>query len=287
RGYVARKLIRRAVRFGTQLSLSPGFTKDLAKVSVQIMKTAYPHFETQKETIFIELSAEEEKFRKTLDRGIREFEKITKDNVLSSKEAFLLYESYGFPVEITKELAEEKGVRIDLSDFDKEKKRHQSVSRKGLDKKFRGGLADTSEETVKLHTATHLLHQALRNQLGDHVQQKGSNITGERLRFDFSHPEKVTDEQIKAVEDKINEQVKKALPVTKETTTYEQAINQGALAFFGQRYPEKVDVYSIGNYSKEICGGPHVTNTKEIGSVTIIKESSAGAGIRRIYAIIK
>ena len=165
--------------------------------------------------------------------------------------------------------------------------KHQTASRQGSQGKFKGGLADQSEQTVKLHTATHLLHQSLRTILGIHVQQKGSNITAERLRFDFSYPDKMTDVQIKQVEDMVNEQISKNLSVSKRVTTYDEAIKEGALAFFGERYPEKVSVYSVGSFSKEICGGPHVTNTKELGHFRITKESSAGAGIRRIYAILE
>ena len=187
---------------------------------------------------------------------------------------------------MTKEIADEQKILIDLIGFEEEKQQHQEASRKGAEHKFKGGLVDQSAQTVKLHTATHLLHQALRTILGSHVQQKGSNITGERLRFDFSHPDKMTDAQIKQVEETVNEKISKKLSVSKRVTTYDEAIKEGALAFFGERYPEKVNVYSIGSFSKEICGGPHVKNTEELGKFKIIKESSAGAGIRRAYAIL-
>ncbi|MBI4130473.1 hypothetical protein HY468_04105, partial [Candidatus Roizmanbacteria bacterium] len=206
--------------------------------------------------------------------------------------AFDAEASYGIPIEDSKEIIESKHwvTNYNQEEFDlsakKTKELHKNLSREKSAKKFKGGLADRSDEVVKLHTATHLLHQSLRTVLGKHVQQKGSNITGERLRFDFSHPEKMTPEQIKNVEEMVNEQIKKELPVTKEITTYDEAIRQGALAFFGERYPEKVSFYSIGSFSKEICGGPHVANTKELGNFKIRKEESAGAGIRRIYAIL-
>lgn len=285
-GYILRRLIRRAVRYARDLNLEHGFSKIIAQEVIHAYQNPYPFVKAQEKTILKELSAEEEKFRKTLERGLKEFSKMSKDNKLSSKEAFLLYESYGFPIEMTQELAKEQNVTLDLSHFEDEKKRHANASKKGMEKKFRGGLADHSEQTVKYHTATHLLHQTLRTLLGDHVQQKGSNITPERLRFDFSHPEKLTPEQIKKIEQKVNEQIQKGLPVSSETMTYDEAIEQGALAFFGERYPERVTVYSVGNYSKEICGGPHVENTKDLGTFKIIKESSAGAGIRRVYAIL-
>ncbi|MCR4263232.1 MAG: alanine--tRNA ligase-related protein, partial [Candidatus Roizmanbacteria bacterium] len=286
-GYVLRRLIRRSIRHARNLNLESGFTKDLALSAISIFESAYPHAKKQEEKIILELTREEEKFRRTLDRGLREFQKMAeKKKTITGKDAFFLYETYGFPIEVTKELADEQHISLDLRDFQKEQQKHQDASRTASAGKFKGGLADQSKQTVRLHTATHLLHQSLRTTLGNHVQQKGSNITAERLRFDFTHPDKVAAEQIKQVEDMVNEQIQKKLAVSKKVTTYDEAINEGALAFFGERYPEKVNVYSIGNFSKEICGGPHVVTTEELGRFTIIKESSAGAGIRRIYAIL-
>ena len=184
-------------------------------------------------------------------------------------------------------MANENDIALDLTDFSHEQTKHQQQSRTASAGKFKGGLADHSENVIKLHTATHLVHQALRDTLGKHVQQKGSNITGQRLRFDFSHGEKLENEEIKKIEHLVNQKINESLPVTKIVTTYDDAIKSGALAFFGQRYPEKVNVYSIGSYSKEICGGPHVANTQTLGIFKIVKESSAGAGIRRIYAILE
>ena len=287
-GYVLRRMIRRAVRFAAGLNLSEGFTTVLAKTVGELLVTAYPHIMHQQRIIASTLLAEEQKFKRTLSHGLQEFDRmVSKNKRISGKDAFLLYESYGFPVEITSELATEKGISIDLEGFSEEKQRHQNVSRKGLDKKFKGGLADQSEQTIKLHTATHLLHQALRDILGTHVQQKGSNITAERLRFDFSHTERVTDEQVKQIEKIVNEKITLDLPVSKKVTTYNEAIAEGALAFFGERYPEKVNVYTIGDYSKEICGGPHVEHTQQLGRFSIQKEQSAGSGLRRMYAILE
>jgi len=286
-GYVLRRLIRRSIRHARNLDLKKGFTSHLAQPVVEIFESAYPHVKEKSETILKELSREEEKFSNTLNRGLKEFQKIAENKKrISGKDAFHLYETYGFPVEVTKEIADEQKILIDLIGFEEEKQQHQEASRKGAEHKFKGGLVDQSAQTVKLHTATHLLHQALRTILGSHVQQKGSNITGERLRFDFSHPDKMTDAQIKQVEETVNEKISKKLSVSKRVTTYDEAIKEGALAFFGERYPEKVNVYSIGSFSKEICGGPHVKNTEELGKFKIIKESSAGAGIRRAYAIL-
>jgi len=287
-GYVLRRMIRRAVRFAAGLNLSEGFTTVLAKTVGELLVTAYPHIMHQQRIIASTLLAEEQKFKRTLSHGLQEFDRmVSKNKRISGKDAFLLYESYGFPVEITSELATEKGISIDLEGFSEEKQRHQNVSRKGLDKKFKGGLADQSEQTIKLHTATHLLHQALRDILGTHVQQKGSNITAERLRFDFSHTEHVTDEQVKQIEKIVNEKITLDLPVSKKVTTYNEAIAEGALAFFGERYPEKVNVYTIGDYSKEICGGPHIEHTQQLGRFSIQKEQSAGSGLRRMYAILE
>ncbi|MAG59341.1 alanine--tRNA ligase [Candidatus Woesebacteria bacterium] len=245
------------------------------------------------------IGEELERFAKSLDRGMKEVGKIKK---IDGKIAFDLYQSYGFPLEITEELFEEKGQKIDHKQFEKEFKKHQDLSRTASGGMFKGGLAEDSPATRKLHTATHLLHQSLRTILGKHVEQKGSNITSERLRFDFSHPKALGQEEVKKVEDLMNEKIKEGLPVTSRESTYDAAIKEGALAFFGEKYGDRVKVYSISPstgastelsrmssgqvFSKEVCGGPHVDNTKELGHVKITKEESAGAGVRRIYAVI-
>lgn len=286
-GYVLRRLIRRAIRYARYLDLKPGFSQDLATAVVGIFGEAYPYLSKNRQLIFTHLETEEKKFQRTLEGGLREFTKLSqKKKDLSGKETFFLYETFGFPVELTQEMAAEQGLKVDFAGFVAEKKKHQEISRQGMEKKFKGGLADATEETVKLHTATHLLHQALRQILGKTVQQKGSNITAERLRFDFSHPQKLTEKEIAAVESLVNEKIAADLPVSFAIMTYEQAVKAGALAFFGERYPEKVKVYTIGNFSKEICGGPHVTRTALLGRIKITKEESAGSGLRRLYAIL-
>ncbi len=280
-GYVLRRLIRRAIRYGRSLQLIKPFAKNLAQTAVEIYQDEYPYLRENEKQILQELEVEENRFRKTLERGLREVEK---HKVLDGKLAFYLYETYGFPLEMTEEIAQERGQKIKKKVFEKEFKKHQEISRAGMETKFAGGLADHSATVTKLHTTTHLLHQALRDVLGDHVQQVGSNITPERLRFDFTHPEKLTEAQMKKVEEIINKKIKANLPVRAETMTLVEAKKKGALAFFGEKYGEKVKVYSIGNYSQEVCGGPHVKSTGEIGRVKINKEKAIGAGRRRIYA---
>ena len=201
--------------------------------------------------------------------------------------AFKLYDTYGFPLEMTEELAAEHGLSVDRDGFETAFQKHRETSKMDANQTFKGGLADHSEMTTALHTATHLMHQALRDVLGDHVSQKGSNITPERLRFDFSHPDKLSDEEIRRVEAIVNEKIAEDLPVSMKTTTLEEAQNEGALAFFGDRYDEVVKVYSIGDYSKEVCGGPHVEHTKELGRFRILKEQSSSRGVRRIKAVLE
>lgn len=269
-GYALRRLIRRsAIR--------------MRKLKGKLRKTDLNLDEKGKITFVIE--EEVEKFEKTLERGLREVEKIKK---MDGKRAFDLYQTYGFPLEVTIELFADKGQKIKKDEFEKEFKKHQKLSRTASVGMFRGGLADASEEVIKLHTATHLLHAALRKVLGEQVQQKGSNITQERLRFDFTHPAKLTEEEIKKVEGYINGQIAKKLPVSYETKTLKEALDEGALAFFGDKYDEKVKVYTIGDpkgewFSKEVCGGPHVSHTGEIGRVRIVKQEKIGSGVIRIY----
>ncbi|MEM2974766.1 MAG: alanine--tRNA ligase, partial [Candidatus Micrarchaeia archaeon] len=286
RGYVLRRLLRRSIRHGRIIGIEKEFLGDLAKIVVGVYKKNYPHLDEKKEFILGEVRKEESKFRNTLERGLRKFEGIAKrEKKISGKDAFLLFQSFGFPIEMTKELAEEAGIKVDEKGFEEEFKKHQMISRMGAQKMFKGGLADTSEQTTKLHTATHLLNEALRRVLNKKdIVQKGSNITPERLRFDFNFDRKLTEEEIKEVEKVVNEQIKKALPVRREEMTVDEAKKMGAQAVFEHKYGEKVSVYIIGNFSVEICGGPHVKNTKELGKFEIIKEESVAAGIRRIKA---
>jgi len=290
-GYVLRRLIRRAIRHGKNLGLA-NFTKQISLPIFQIYDD-YEILRKNKEKILNELEKEEEKFIETLENGMKVFEKIIKENPnkISGKNAFLLYQSYGFPIEITKELAQEKKIKIDESQFNKELQAHQELSRTLSSSKFKSGLQDDSEQTTKLHTATHLLHAALRKVLGNEVQQKGSNITPERLRFDFSFNRKMTDNEIKEVEKIINEAIKNKLEVKKEEMSQEQAKSSGALGFFEHKYGDIVNVYTIGNpkapFSKEICSGPHVKNISKLNNFKIIKEEASAAGVRRIKAVLK
>lgn len=283
RGYILRRLIRRAVRHVRLLGLVEGSLTKTADSVVTVYKNTYPELEKVAGFIKKELEEEEERFKECLAHGLKEIEKI---HSIDGKVAFFLYESYGFPLELTEEIAREKGQEVDKKLFEQEFKRHKQLSRTASKGRFKGGLATTGEQETKYHTATHLLHQALRTILGEHVVQHGSNITSERLRFDFSHPTKLTKEEVRKVENLVNEQVDKNLNVSRETIGKDEALASGAIGAFGERYGEQVKVYSIGNFSKEICGGPHVQNTGKIGHVKITKEESSGAGIRRIYAMV-
>jgi alanyl-tRNA synthetase len=260
---------------------------------LDLYKMPYPEILENKDFILKELAQEEAKFSETLAKGEREFEKMLpnllkgKNREISGRTAFKLYDTYGYPIELTKELAAEHGFTVDEAGFNAAFEKHQEISRSGADKQFKGGLADHSEKTTALHTATHLLHQALRTVLGEHVGQKGSNITPERLRFDFTHPSAMSKEEIQQVEDMVNAQIKRNLPVTCETMTVEEAKAQGAIAFFDSKYGEQVKVYSIGDFSKEVCGGPHVENTGDMGHFKILKEQSSSAGVRRIKAVLE
>ena len=273
RGYILRRLIRRAT-----LQLNRLGIKSYVSAAGELVDVFIP---TNKSLIHNTFQEEINKFEKTLDRGLREFNKL---DLINGKIAFDLFQTFGFPWELTAELAREKGNEINRSEFQKEFNKHQELSRTASAGMFKGGLVDHSEIATKYHTATHLLHAALRQVLGTHVQQKGSNITAERLRFDFSHPEKLTDEQIKQVEDLINEKIKQDLKVERVEMPKTQALAEGALAFFPEKYPEITSVYSIGNFSKELCGGPHVQSTGEIGRIKITRQEAVSAGVRRIYA---
>lgn len=291
-GYVVRRLIRRAIRFGRNLKIKQtDWTKKVAEIVAKDYRDIYPELEKNIKFITEELSKEEEKFNQTLERGLKEFERIKEGDMISGKDAFNLYQTYGFPVEITEELAKENGLKVGIEDFQKEFRKHQELSRTASAGMFKGGLADASFETTKLHTAAHLMLSGLRKALGDHVIQKGSNITAERLRFDFSHKEKMIPEQTKMVEDFVNEAIKKALPIKLEEMTLNEAKKINAMGVFELKYGEKVKVYTIGSdrevVSREICGGPHVNNTSELGEFKIIKEESSSAGVRRIKAILE
>lgn len=295
-GYILRRLVRRAIRHGKRLGITKPFTTDIATVVIAEYQEAYPELLERSPAIIEALSAEEKKFSGTLEKGLREFTKrFEKVGKVSGEDAFLLYSSYGFPLELTEELAREHGQYVDRATFESEFKKHQDLSRAGAGQKFSGGLADHSRETVRLHTATHLLHQALRTVLGTHVAQKGSNITPERLRFDFSHPEKMTAEQIKQTEDIVNEQIKKDLLIHFEVLDLEEAKKRGAIGLFEDKYASlgnKIKVYFVGDrttgnyYSSEVCGGPHVEHTGELGSFKIQKEEASSAGVRRIKAVV-
>ncbi|MBU1091423.1 alanine--tRNA ligase [Patescibacteria group bacterium] len=273
RGYVLRRLIRRVVAkgFGNAIEKTVG-------IIVENYKDFYFELEQNKNKIFTELKKEEEIFNKTLEKGMREFKRGT--------DPFVLFTTYGFPIELTQELSKEKGAVVDIEKFNQQMQKHQELSRTASAGMFKGGLADESEETTKLHTAAHLLLAALRKILGDHVEQKGSNITIERLRFDFSHPEKLTDEQKKEIERLVNKQIKKDLSVTCEEMKPEEAKEKGALGVFEHKYGDIVTVYAIGAFSREICGGPHVKKTGKLGTFKIKKEEASSAGVRRIKAVL-
>ena len=338
-GYVLRRLIRRAVRHGMKLGMPQGFTCEIAKVIIAQYKATYPELESHGEFILEQLKLEEERFSRTLKKGVAEFEKVVGnirrtrealeaakaektpesagklrptpemqpiiaalkdgtatdemfDRVLSTldtidgRSAFKLYDTYGFPIEITTEMAAEQGLKVDTEGFDERFKQHQATSHAGAEHRFKGGLADASEETAKLHTATHLLQAALRKVLGDEVHQKGSNITAERLRFDFSFGRKMTDEEKAEVEKLVNEAIQAAVPVVCEEMTVAEARAQGAMGLFESKYGERVKVYTMGKYSKEICGGPHARHTGDLKSFKIKKEEASSAGVRRIKAVI-
>jgi len=294
KGYVLRRLIRRALRFKKILGITEennNIFEQLARTVVENYGSIYPELGMNFNFILEELKKEVEKFHSTLEKGLREWDKIANTGKISGKEAFQLFSTYGFPFELTQELAQEKGLTIDKESFDKAFQKHQNISRSGAEKKFEGGLVHVSYETTKLHTATHLLQASLRAVLGDHVTQKGSNITPERLRFDFTQPDKLTEEEKQKVEAMVNNAIQSDLSVKFTETDYKKAIQSRALGFFESRYGEKVKVYTIGNpeqpFSKEICGGPHTKSTGELGRFKIVKEEAVSAGVRRIKAILE
>ncbi len=285
-GYVVRRLLRTAIRQGRELGIENNFLQEIAQVVVATLQDPYQELNRNKQKIISEISIEEEKFSKVLNEGEKIMQRFISDGKLTGEEAFQLYTTYGYPIDEIKRL----GVEVDLDSFYEKLKAHQELSRAGGEQKFAGGLADHSDEVKRLHTATHLLHAALRKVLGEHVAQKGSNITKERLRFDFSHPEKMTPAQIKQVEDIVNEQINKKLRVWWTEMTVEEAKQKGALGLFTQKYGDKVKVYTVGEddswFSRELCGGPHVANTAELVSFKISKEEASSAGVRRIKAVL-
>jgi len=286
-GYIIRRLLRRAIRYSMRLGMKDNTISQIANLIIGIY-SHYPELEKNRNFIIDEIKKEVERFKKTIGKGMRHFSKIEpKDKIVSGKDAFLLFQSYGFPIEMTEELAAEKGWKVDKKGFEKEFEKHQELSRKSTEGIFKSGLADHSDIAIKYHTATHLLHEALRIVLGPHVKQKGSNITVDRLRFDFSHTEKMTKGQIKRVEDLVNKKISEGLAVRCDEMSPEEAKKNGALGFFESKYGEHISVYTIADFSKEICSGPHVKNTKELGKFRIIKEEAVSAGVRRIKAVLE
>ena len=281
------------MRHGRKLGIDTNFLAVPAQIVIDMYREPYPEMGRNASVILEELQKEEERFRQTLTKGLQEFEKLVPNllknpqKMIPGRVVFRLYDTFGFPAEMTAELAAEHGLTVDREGFEAAFKKHQELSKQGAEKAFKGGLADHSEMTTALHTATHLLHKALHIVLGDHVRQMGSNITAERLRFDFTHPEKMTDEQIARVEELVNDAIRRDLPVTMEVMPLEKAKDEGAYAFFGDKYDADVKVYTIGDFSKEVCGGPHVSQTGTMGHFKIQKEQSSSSGVRRIRAILE
>lgn len=284
-GYVLRRLLRRAAVKLHKLDYDIKLLSDIAEPILKVYDGMFGVDKARHAGLVKDMVVEEmARFSKTLDRGLGQAEKTEH---IDGKIVFDLYQSYGFPLEITEELAREKGQEIDHAEFEKEFEKHRELSRTASAGIFKGGLGEDTPQTRKLHTATHLLHAALRQVLGEHVKQMGSNITPERLRFDFSYPKPLTEDEIKLIGELVNQKIKENLPVSWKETTLDEALKEGALAFFGEKYGDKVKVYTIGDFSKEVCGGPHVENTGEIGRVTITKEEGLGSGTRRIYAQVE
>lgn len=292
-GYVVRRLIRRAVRYGRELGIQGGFCGELGTAVVDLFSDIYPNLAVNKEKIIGALETEEANFQNTLERGLRQYERLSSDlkrkneAVISGEDAFNLFQSYGFPFEMTREMAKEDGMMVDQDGFAAAYKRHREQSRDQSEAVYKGGLADQSVLTTRLHTATHLMHQALRQVLGPEVRQMGSNINPERLRFDFKYPQRLTDEQMSAVETIVNEQIQRDLRVEMSIRPLDQALKEGALAFFAEKYGERVKIYTIGDFSKEVCGGPHVSRTGELGKFRLIKQEAVGQGVRRLKAILE
>ncbi|MBR5999473.1 MAG: alanine--tRNA ligase, partial [Candidatus Methanomethylophilaceae archaeon] len=289
-GYILRRLIRRASRYMSKLGYDGVFMEKICNVVIDQYGTNYPELIRERENICSTITAEEEKFQKTLTKGLRRFNEMIAEGgdskVLDGEQVFRLYDTFGFPVELTAELAAEKGLQVDMEDFQNRFRTHQEKSRAGADQIFKGGLADHSEETTKLHTATHLLNAALRKLLDPNIRQKGSNITAERLRFDFNFDRKLTPEELKAIEDFVNDAIKADIPVVCTEMPIAEAKASGAIGVFDDKYGSIVKVYTIGDVSAELCGGPHVTHTGELQGFKIKKEESSAAGVRRIKAVV-
>jgi alanyl-tRNA synthetase len=291
-GYVMRRIMRRAIRHGMKIGIQGHFLADLAKIIIEQYNDIYPELMQHKEEMMKAVVNEEEQFTKTLSQGMREFEKVVAKlreeggDSIDGQTAFHLYDTYGFPVEMTKDLAQENNLKTDLEGFQKAFEKHQELSRSASAGQFAGGLADHSDESKRLHTATHLLHTALKKVLGDHVQQRGSNINQERLRFDFTHDEKMTPEQKEEVEKLVNDAIAAGIDIHFKEMSFEEAKEAGAIGLFEHKYGDKVKVYFMGEYSTEVCGGPHVDNTRDLGGFKIKKEQSSSAGIRRIKAVV-
>ena len=290
RGYVLRRLIRRMIRHMNKLQINLDELSTLIDINIDNLKEMYPDLNKNREIIKNVILEEKEKFVKTLEKGEREFkkeiDKLKDTKKLSGKVVFKLYDTYGFPPEVTKELAKENGYEIDMKEFEELFKAHQEKSRAGSEQKFKGGLAEQNEITIAYHTATHLLNAALKQVIGENAHQRGSNITVDRMRFDFNCDHKMTDEEKRKTEDLVNKWIQEGLPVTKEDMKKEDAIKSGAECMFIEKYPDIVTVYTIGDVSKELCGGPHVNNTKELGKFKIKKEESSSSGVRRIKAVL-
>ena len=295
RGYVLRRLIRRMIRHMNKLQIDLSELKTLIDINVKALGEMYPELIKNKETIEQVIIEEKDKFVKTLSNGEKEFKKAIErlenkesgEKIIPGEIVFKLYDTYGFPPEVTAELAKENGYEIDIKAFNELFKKHQEKSRAGSEQKFKGGLAETTEETIKYHTATHLLNAAIKKVIGKDAHQRGSNITVDRMRFDFNCDHKLTDEEKKKIEDLVNKWIKEGLPVKKEEMKKEEAIKSGAECMFIEKYPDIVTVYTIGNVSKELCGGPHVKNTRELGTFKIKKEESSSSGVRRIKAVLQ
>jgi alanyl-tRNA synthetase len=286
---VLRRLIRRAIRYCLKLGIAEGSLSGIAKTVIAQYRHAYPELKDNQELIARELEIEEERFQKTIRQGLKEFDKLTTrldGTAIDGKSAFRLYDTFGFPLEFTLELAKEKGYTVDEAGFKAAFEHHQKVSAAGAEQRFKGGLADTSEVTAKLHTATHLMHDALGKVLGHEVMQRGSNITPERLRFDFGFERKVERDELDEVERIVNEAIQKKIPITMEEMSVNDAKASGAVGVFDDKYDNIVKVYTMGEYSKEICGGPHAKNTGDLGTFKILKEQSSSAGVRRIKAVL-
>lgn len=288
-GYILRRLIRRALRYAMQLGMGENSLSKIAEVVISDYSTVYPELEENHKRIVTELDAEETRFQRTLVNGVREFERIKskfENGIIDGKSAFRLFDTFGFPIEFTEEMAGENGLKVDIEGFHAAFEEHQQKSKAGAEQRFKGGLAEATDETAKLHTATHLLQAALRKVLDESVSQKGSNITAERLRFDFSFPRKVTPEEIKQVEALVQEAIDAHVDITCEEMTVPEARARGAIGLFGDKYGERVKVYTMGDYSCEICGGPHAANTGDLGTFKIKKEEASSAGLRRIKAVL-